>query len=144
MGMNLDPAEILAVFGDEDPTQHAAEAKERWGDTDAYRESTRRTSTYTADDWRAEGEQRWAIESGFADLLTAGIQADDARAAALAEEHRLHIDRWFYPCSYDLQIGLAEMYVADPRFAAHYDERAPGLATYVRDAILANAIDRIS
>ena len=33
--------------------------------------------------------------------------------------------------------GLAEMYVADPRFAAHYDAVAPGLARYVRDAIVA-------
>jgi hypothetical protein len=32
------------------------------------------------------------------------------------------------------------MYVADERFAAHYDQRAPGLAAYVRDAILANAV----
>jgi hypothetical protein len=30
------------------------------------------------------------------------------------------------------------MYVADPRFAAHYDAAAPGLAQYVRDAIVAN------
>ena len=34
--------------------------------------------------------------------------------------------------------GLAEMYVADPGFAAHYDERAPGLAIYVHDAIVAS------
>lgn len=32
---------------------------------------------------------------------------------------------------------LAESYVADPRFAKHYDEVAPGLAAYVRDAIVA-------
>jgi hypothetical protein len=31
------------------------------------------------------------------------------------------------------------MYVADERFAAHYDTRAAGLAAYVRDAIHANA-----
>ena len=35
--------------------------------------------------------------------------------------------------------NLAEMYVADPRFAANYDRVAPGLAAYVRAAILANA-----
>jgi hypothetical protein len=35
--------------------------------------------------------------------------------------------------------NLGEMYVADPRFAKHYEDRAPGLATYVRDAIAANA-----
>jgi MerR family transcriptional regulator, thiopeptide resistance regulator len=35
--------------------------------------------------------------------------------------------------------GLAEMYVADERFAAHYEELQPGLAVFVRDAIAANA-----
>ncbi len=35
--------------------------------------------------------------------------------------------------------GLGEMYVADPRFTAHYEERAEGLAQYVCDAISANA-----
>jgi hypothetical protein len=32
------------------------------------------------------------------------------------------------------------MYVADERFTAHYDDRAPGLAAYLRDAIVANAV----
>jgi MerR family transcriptional regulator, thiopeptide resistance regulator len=36
-----------------------------------------------------------------------------------------------------MQRGLAEMYVVDPRFAAHYDAIAPGLAQYVHDAIVA-------
>jgi MerR family transcriptional regulator, thiopeptide resistance regulator len=38
--------------------------------------------------------------------------------------------------------GLGEMYVADPRFTAHYEQQAPGLAQYVRDALVANA-DRL-
>jgi hypothetical protein len=38
-----------------------------------------------------------------------------------------------------MHVGLAEMYVADARFKAHYDERAPGLAEYVAEAIRANA-----
>jgi hypothetical protein len=32
------------------------------------------------------------------------------------------------------------MYTADERFTAHYDDRAPGLAAYVRDAIQANTL----
>ena len=35
----------------------------------------------------------------------------------LAERHRQHISRWFYECGYDVHRGLAEMYVADARFA---------------------------
>ena len=47
MGINLDPDEMPEVFGDSDSTEHAQEAEDRWGDTDAYRESHRRTSAYT-------------------------------------------------------------------------------------------------
>ena len=57
----------------------------------------------------------------------------------LAEAHRRHISRWFYDCGYDMHRGLAEMYVADERFAKHYEDVAPGLAQYVHDAITANA-----
>ena len=34
------------------------------------------------------------------------------------------------------------MYVTDPRFTATYDAAEPGLARYVRDAIVANADHR--
>ena len=143
MGISLDPEEMLEVFGEHDPTQHAAEAEERWGDTDAYRESHRRTSSYTKEDWQRLGAESEEIEAELAACLLDGEPSDGARAMAAAERHRLHIDRWFYPCSYEMQAGLADMYVADPRFAAHYNDRAPGLAAYVHDAILANAVDRM-
>ena len=118
---------------------HADEARERWGHTDAYKESARRTKQYRPEDWakiKAEGE---AVEAGMATLLRAGEPADGARAMDLAEEARMHIDRWFYPCSHKMHVGLADMYVADARFTAHYEERASGLAAYVATAIRANA-----
>jgi hypothetical protein len=58
----------------------------------------------------------------------------------VAEQHRQHISRWFYPASHEMHAGLGEMYVADERFARHYDQRRDGLAAYVRDAVLANAV----
>ena len=60
----------------------------------------------------------------------------------LAEEHRCHIDRWFYPCSHKMHGGLADMYTADPRFMEYFEKRAEGLATFVQDAIKANAARR--
>ena len=65
--------------------------------------------------------------------------ASSAGATALAEQHRQHISRWFYDCGTDIHVGLAEMYIADPRFRKHYDEQAAGFADYVADAIRANA-----
>lgn len=144
MGINLNPEEIFEVFGEHDPLQYADEAEERWGETDAYRESHRRTSSYTKEDWKRLGEASERVEAEFAACMEEGLPADSPRAKAAAEMHRRHIDTWFYPCGHEMQANLAEMYVADERFRAHYDDRRPGLAEYVRDAILANAIDRIA
>jgi MerR family transcriptional regulator, thiopeptide resistance regulator len=144
MGINLDPTELVEVFGEHDPAAYADEAQERWGDTDAYRESHRRTSSYTKEDWLRLGEQSHTVEAELADCLAAGEPAGGQRAMAAAEAHRLHLDTWFYPCSYDMQAALADMYVADPRFARHYDDIRPGLAAFVRDAILANALGHIA
>ena len=142
MGIELTPAELREVFGDHDPTEHAAEAQERWGDTDAYRESHRRTSSYSKADWlavQAEGED---VERRFAEALAAGLPADDPSVTAVAEDHRQHISRRFYDCSREMHSSLADMYVADERFTAHYERRSAGLAQYVHDAVKANAAGR--
>ena len=72
-------------------------------------------------------------------IIDEGVAPDDPRAMDAVEQHRLQIDRWFYPCSPEMHVGLGEMYVADPRFAATYEQFRPGMAQYVCDAIVANA-----
>jgi len=116
---------------------YADEARERWGETDAYKESTRRTKTYGKAEWEAIKAEGGEILAGFAALLAAGRAPDDAEALALAERHRLHIDRWFYPCTPAMHARLAEMYTADPRFEAFYEKIAKGLAAFVSHAIIA-------
>ena len=39
----------------------------------------------------------------------------------------------------EMHANISEMYVSDPRFAKTYEDMAPGLAQYVRDAVHANA-----
>ena len=142
MGIQLDPEEMFEVFGDHDPAQYADEAEQRWGQTDAYRESHRRTSRYTKDDWVRIAAETAEIEDRFAVALAAGVLATDEPAMVVAEAHRQNITTWYYDCGYDVHRGLADLYIADERFAAHYDDRAAGLAAYVHDAIHANA-DRV-
>lgn len=119
---------------------HAREAHERWGETDAYRESLRRAKGHSREDWRRIREEAESNEARMAALMAAGEDPEGPEAMAAAEAMREHIGRWFYPCSHQVHAGLADMYEADPRFAAHYDERAEGLAAYVAGAIRANAI----
>ena len=119
--------------------QYAAEVEERWGDSAAYRESKRRTDGYGKDDWARITKEGDALVARLAALVAEGAKADGREAIDLAEEHRRHIDRWFYPCSHAMHRNLAEMYTADPRFEAYFEKRGEGLAVFVRDAIRANA-----
>jgi hypothetical protein len=71
--------------------------------------------------------------------MDAGQPADSAEAMDAAEAHRQQITGTFYDCSYEIHVGLADMYVADARFTATYERISPGLAQYLSDAIKANA-----
>jgi DNA-binding transcriptional MerR regulator len=140
MGISLTPEERFEVFGDHDPAQYEAEVEERWGETDAYAQSKRKTATYSKEDWlriKAEGED---VERRFAEALQAGVPADSPQAMDIAEEHRQQITRNFYDCPPEMHAGLGRMYVEDERFTAHYEQRAPGLAQYVSTAVQANAV----
>ncbi|WP_328423860.1 MerR family transcriptional regulator [Micromonospora sp. NBC_00389] len=142
LNIQLTPEERFEVFGDFNPEEHEAEAEQRWGDSEAYRESNRRASRYSKDDWlriKAENED-WGRRIVAA--LASGAPADSPEVMELAEEHRQIISRWFYECSYEVHTGLADMYLADERFTRHYENIAPGLAAYLNEAIHANAISR--
>jgi MerR family transcriptional regulator, thiopeptide resistance regulator len=139
MGIRLTPEERFEVFGEHDPAQHAAEAEERWGETEAWAQSQRRAAAYTKEDWLRITAESAGIEQRLADALRAGVAPDSAPAMDLAEEHRRHISRWFYDCPPQMHAGLGRMYLEDERFTAHYEQVTPGLARYVSTAVQANA-----
>jgi hypothetical protein len=138
-GTVMTKEEMFEVFGDFDPAKYEDEAQQRWGDTEAYKESARRTKRYTKKDWeqiKAEGEQ---LYRELAAQLEAGRKPTDPAVMDVAERHRAHIDRWFYPCSAEMHRGLGELYVNDPRFTATFEKIRAGLAEFTRDAFRANA-----
>ncbi|TYC07114.1 MerR family transcriptional regulator [Micromonospora sp. WP24] len=142
VNIRLTPEERFEVFGDFDPEAHAEEAEQRWGGSAAYAESNRRVSRYGKDDWlrfKRENEE-WGRR--IVAVMSSGAPADGAEAMELAEEHRQIIGRWFYECSYEIHTGLADLYLADERFTAHYESIAPGLTAYLSEAIHANAVSR--
>lgn len=154
-GTRLTQAEKRELFGStwvENEEEYAAEAEQRWGDTDAWRQSRERTSRYSTEDWtraKAEGD---AIDGRFVALLRAGEPADGEAARAVAEEHRQSITRWYYDCPPEMHAGIGRMFpqrgapgvppVEDVRFTKTFEDLAPGLARYVSDAFQANAAAR--
>ncbi|MFC7548109.1 MerR family transcriptional regulator [Plantactinospora sp. GCM10030261] len=140
MNIPLTPEERFEVFGDFNPDDHAEEAERRWGGTEAYRESARRTRSYSKEDWlrnKAENED-WGRR--FAAVMDSGAAPESPEAMELAEEHRQLISRWFYDCSYEIHTGLACLYTEDPRFTKYFEDLKPGMAAYLRAAIQSNAV----
>jgi DNA-binding transcriptional MerR regulator len=139
MGVNLTPEEKFEVFGDFDPDEYNEEVEQRWGGTDAYRESQRKTASYTKEDWQRIQDAQADWGRRFVALMDSGEAADSEAATELAEEHRQQICGFYYDCPLEMHTCLGEMYVADERFTEYFETMKPGMAQYLRDAILANA-----
>jgi MerR family transcriptional regulator, thiopeptide resistance regulator len=139
MEIPLTPQERLEVFGEFRPEDYAEEAEQRWGETEAYKESQRRVSSYTKEDWQRLKAEEEQIRARLAATLDAGLAPESEEAMSAVEAHRRHISRWFYECGYEIHCGLTEMYVSDERFRSNYDTQTPGLAAFIRDAAQANA-----
>jgi MerR family transcriptional regulator, thiopeptide resistance regulator len=138
-GNKLTRKEQRELFGDSFSEDYAEEAEQRWGETGAWKQSQGRTSKYTKADWVEVKAEMEANNVAFASAMADGEPAASERAMDAAEQHRLHIHNRFYDLTPELHRNLGDMYLADPRFTKNYEEVAPGLAQYVRDAIHANA-----
>jgi MerR family transcriptional regulator, thiopeptide resistance regulator len=103
------------LFDGFDPSRYEDEARQRWGNTDAYAQSAKRVMGYTPDDWKTLKAEHSAVYDAAFAALEEGNAPSSAKAMDIAERHRLSIDRWFYPCSYAMHQGLAAMYESDDR-----------------------------
>jgi len=135
----MTTADMKELFGDAFNEEYQAEAEERWGETDAWKQSRSRTKQYTRSDWESIKAEQEEATMAFVRAMEAGLPATSDEAMDAAEGHRRHIHDRFYDLGYDLHRGLADMYLADPRFTRTYEDIREGLAQYVHDAIHANA-----
>lgn len=113
--------------------KYAAEAKEKYGHTEAYAESMKKTATYKEEDWRRIHEQQEALYRRLVALMNKGIESPDVQK--VAGDMRRFITENFYECTPDIFRGLGQLYVSDPRFTKNIDRYRPGLAQFLSDAI---------
>lgn len=130
-GHPMDPTELFAPF--------AGETEQRWGHTEAFQASKRRTARYTKADWQRYRQAQQTLVAAMQAALLRGAAPTGTEAMELAERHREEIDRWFYTCPHPHHRLLGELYVTDARFTRAYDDVLPGLAQWLRQAIDANA-----
>ena len=111
------------------------EARERWGNTDAYREHEQKTKNYSKEKWTEANDGLMAIFAEFATLKNSGATADSVETQALAKKLQAHITANYYTCTDEILAGLGEMYVADERFKKNIDKCGEGTAEYASEAI---------
>ena len=116
---------------------YETEVRERWGNTDAYREHEQKTKNYTKEKWTEANDGLIAIFADFAALKNSGATADSAEAQALVAKLQAHITENYYTCTHEILAGLGKMYVADERFKKNIDKYGEGTAEFAADAIAA-------
>ena len=111
------------------------EVRERWSDTEAYKESEQRTANYTAADWSELSAGTDAIMAGFAEMKANGVAPDDKSARLQVEKLKQFITDRMYTCTDEILSRLGQMYVADERFMKNIDKHGDGTAEYVSECI---------
>lgn len=112
--------------------EYKKEAKKRWGNTDAYKQSEERTKHWTQEDYKRLTEDANKFTQKFADTMDKGF--DSSEFQSLIAKHYQSMGM-FYDCSVEMYRKLGEMYVSDSRFKAFYDKYRPGLAEFMQKAI---------
>jgi len=111
------------------------EARERWGNTDAYREHEQKTKNYTKEKWAEANDGMMAIFAEFAACKESGASADSVEARELVVKLKAHITANYYTCTDEILAELGKMYVADERFKKNIDKYGEGTAELAAEAI---------
>jgi DNA-binding transcriptional MerR regulator len=113
--------------------KYAEEARRKWGHTDAYKESQKKTAKYSKEDWARLMMRQEEVFATIASLMDRS--PDDPEVQQAVAEWRQHISDSFYNCTPEIFRGLGDMYVADERFTANIDKIKPGLAAFLKEAM---------
>lgn len=131
-GRKITDAELYDAFKDDDIKEYQEEARQRWGNTDAYKQSMAKVSKMTKaemDKLKKDGE---AHTKTIAENMHKGVAHPDVQALIQKSYDGVN---FFYPCSLEMFRNLGKMYVADPRYGAYYEKHAKGLAEFMEHAI---------
>ncbi|MFF5786221.1 MerR family transcriptional regulator [Streptomyces sp. NPDC012693] len=137
-GLLLTVEQQAAVFGPRWDPDWPVQARRRYGDTTQWRQYAERSAARGPEEWQAVSEAVADLDRALADAMDAGVTPGSPEAHRLAERHR-EVFTSYFPLSRQMQVCLARRYEADPGFAAHYDGIRPGLASWFRRVVDADA-----
>ena len=115
--------------------RYEAETRERWGDTEAYREYDKKTKGYTKEKWAEATDGLMAIFAELAICKASGATPGSVEVQELIVKLQNHITDNYYTCTDEIFAGLGKMYVADERFKKNIDKNGDGTAEFAAEAI---------
>ena len=116
-------------------TNYEIEARDRWGNTDAYREHTAKTKSYTKEKWAEVNRGLMNIFAELAVCRKEGCEPDCDKAQAIVSKLQEYMTENFYTCTKEILYGLGQMYIGDERFKENIDKQGEGTAEYAAAAI---------
>ena len=125
----------MTAFDNSEFEKYKAEAREKWGKTDVYKEYKDRTKNYSKQKWNDLIGGMDHIMSEFAICMRKDKSPDSTEAQNLVKMLQNHIIENYYLCTNEMLAGLGQMYVADERFTNNIDKCAYGTATFICEAI---------
>ncbi len=128
-----DMKELYDTFGEDTMKNYAEEVKQRWGNTEAYKQSMERYAKTSKADLEKYKQDSDLFMQKVAATMDKGATSPEFQA--LIAEHFKSLSTWYEP-NFEMYRGLATMYVDDPRFTAYYEKYRPGLAHVFSEAML--------
>ena len=125
----------MAAFDNSEFEKYKAEAQEKWGNTDAYKEHAEKTKNYSKQKWNNLAEGMDHIMGEFAACMKKGEMHDSKEAQNLVKMLQSHITENYYLCTNEILAGLGKMYIADERFKNNIDKHGDGTAAFISEAI---------
>lgn len=126
---------VMSAFDNSELEAYKAEAKEKWGNTEAYAEYSEKAKGYSKERFADINTGLEYIFRDFAELMQSGVEPDSSEAQALVKKLQDYITENYYTCTDEILAGLGQMYVADERFKNNIDKYASGTAEFVSKAI---------
>ncbi|WP_142827540.1 MerR family transcriptional regulator [Planococcus soli] len=119
---------------DDNEQQYGSEIRSKYGD-ELVDQSNAKMLNMSEEQYQEFTRLEQRVLASLADAVKTGDPSSDA-AQQTADLHRQWLGFTWPSYSKEAHQGLAEMYVADERFAAYYDKAHPGAAQFLRDAIV--------
>ena len=113
--------------------EYAAEAKQRWGKSDAYTEYEEKVSAYDDPQWKLLNGEGSYILREFGE--NRHLDPASKEAQALVKKWQEFITANFYNCTTAILSCLGEMYISDDRFTQNIDRYGQGTALFMATAI---------